>query len=144
MYYVRRNFSANFHGREKTLENQFKKTLEEFNLKKQFIEKRIGNETYNVRIPFFNEKLSIRTLDLNRDTTDIYECGDKWVSRLKRLKSIECLKSPLLFPVIAPEGGKSLSAYHDIVTSIKEVWDIEIISVVDICRLKNCIDRLMA
>ena len=144
MYYVKRSSLTDFHSREKSLENRFKKTLEEFNLKKLFIEKRIGNETYNVRIPFFNEKLSIRTLDLNRDTTDIYEYGDKWIARLNRLKNIKCLKSPLLFPVIAPENRKCLDAYNDIVTSIEKVWDIQIISAVDTSKLKDCIDRLMA
>jgi len=107
-YYVLRNFQSSDETREKRLEKSFRSTLTNFKLNTKFREGHLGNESYRVKIPFFNEKLSIRTLCLEREkTTEIYECGDQWEARMARLHKLNEIPSRILFPISYPKNPDS-------------------------------------
>jgi hypothetical protein len=77
---------------------------------------RPGNEDFNVRIPLVSNKetlggralKAIKTLDLDREApTKIYEHGDAWLNRIKRLRRINENPERLLFVVQTPAGKQS-------------------------------------
>lgn len=103
--YVCRNFAKLGDTREIRLEKDFKMTLSHLKLHGDFKEGHLGNDEYRVRFPFVNPRLAIRTLSLQREPMEILECGDQWTARLTRLKKMNAIQFPILFPIDYPEGA---------------------------------------
>ena len=81
----------------------------------------VGNEKYSVTFPFVHRRdhealKAIKPLDLNKETsTKIYEHGDQWINRVRRLREIDMLPRWLLFAVREPETpGTRADAAHEI------------------------------
>ena len=120
-YYVNRNFAESKLTAEQRLENQFSKTLTSWKLKSKFQPGPLGNKLYQFRVPFRHQKLSIRTVVLDRDTSsEIYECWDNWICRINRLRTIAKVDTPILFPVRLP--ATSSQNYHVAQEAIKD-WN---------------------
>ena len=80
-----------------------------------------NNEKYSVTIPFVHRRdhvalMAIKPLDLSKETsTKIYEHGDQWINRVRRLREIDMLPRWLLFAVREPETpGTRADAAHEI------------------------------
>lgn len=119
-YYVNRNFAETKLTAEKQLENQFSKTLVRWKLKSKFQPGILGNDLYHFRVPFRHQNLSIRTVILDREMSELYECWDGWNSRIRRLREIAKVDTKILFPVCLPRAGTQ--KYHTAQEAIKE-WN---------------------
>ena len=120
-FYVERQFAR---------EREYQETLITYHLKKLFMRtgtaayyrsESVRNEKYSVTIPFVYRRdhvalKAIKPLDLNKDTsTKIYEHGDQWINRVRRLLEIDKLPHQLLFAVRSPESpGTRADAAHEI------------------------------
>lgn len=142
-YYVNRNFAESKITAEQRLESQFSKTLTSWKLKNKFQPGTLGNEIYQFRVPFRHQKLSIRTVVLDRDTSsDIYECWDNWNCRINRLRTIAKVDTPILFPVRLPAARTQ--NYHVAQEAIKD-WnrnkDIIACTIDDTDKIKSLISH---
>ena len=86
--------------------------------------KRVGNEEFHVLLPIVSEaqntqgvpRRAIKPLDLDRgEPTKIYDHGDTWITRMKRLRQVSQLPEEMLFTIREPlEGDKRIKACHEI------------------------------
>lgn len=132
-YYVMRNFANHKFDREEMLRESFRKTLNSWKLATLFSPGVIGNEDYNVRVPFVNPKLSIKTLSLNRDAIDIYDTGDRWISKLSRLYSLGNFNGKLLFPIqySNDSNNKILNASRDITEALTKFEFVKVLPIIE-------------
>jgi hypothetical protein len=141
--YVMRNFANHKLNREEMLQETFKKTLNSWKLATLFNPGEIGNDDYKVRIPFFNPKLSIKTLSLNRDVIDIYDTGDKWIAKLSRLSSLGNFNGKLLFPIQYSKDNniKILNASKDITGALSKFEFVKVLPVIENDKILSYINQ---
>lgn len=118
-YYVERNFVTKAY-QERLLENTVKQWLHQERL--SFAAARVGNEEYSVRFPFVHEteagtKDVIKPLHLaHEELNKLYDHGDEWVSKLKRLRKAKQKPANVLFALNAPNplAEKRYRAFKEI------------------------------
>lgn len=126
-YYVQRNFPREEDSKEARLAKAFRQTLQEFHLAKKFRNASIGDVTCKLRIPFFHDRIAIKTVSFDHSITKNYENVDHIGSKLARLKRSDQLPKHLIFPFELPkkaaeaknvvaEWKSVLSAYPEIQT----------------------------
>jgi len=114
-YYVERNFVTKVY-KETILEKGVRKLLLDANIGKQYKKRIIGDNSYHVSFPFVGHKKGnnnnriIKPLHLGHDeSTQIYEHGDSWISKIKRLKEKRYLQTEnVLFTLSGPESGTGI------------------------------------
>jgi hypothetical protein len=105
-HYVERNFVTKAY-QERLLENEVKRWLYQAQL--SFIPARVGNEEYSVRFPFVHQDEAgvhgvIKPLHLaHAELTKLYDHGDEWVGKLKRLRKLNRMPANILFALNAPD-----------------------------------------
>lgn len=76
---------------------------------------KVGNEVFHTKMPFVSEQAdaagvplrAIKPLDLDRDEpTKIYDHGDAWIQRVKRLQQLGQAPAGLMFTVRFPAGDE--------------------------------------
>jgi hypothetical protein len=123
-FHVKRNFRDKSGYYEQELESQLRKTFVRFNVSEKFKLKRIGDDNYNVSIPFYSEYLAIKPLYFDRkSSTEVYEHGDIWTIRLKRLKDKNEYPSSFLFPIKEPKNINSPTghAYSEVKAQFEDL-----------------------
>ncbi len=126
-FYVERNFVTRKY-QETLLEKGVRKLLDQIQVGNRFERARIGDDAYHVNFPFvckeqgWPEKI-IKPLHLaHSESTRIYEHGDAWIQRIKRLKGRYLQPERVLFPLSGPDDGeKRLQAYSDIETELQVI-----------------------
>jgi hypothetical protein len=134
-HYVNHSFATKEY-QEKELEKQLGKLLSISNLKQRYSERRLGTSDYDVRFPFVlmsNDKpaQAIKPVFLGQsEPGKIYEHGDAWVARLKRLRTAQCMASDTLFIAEPPSAGapKLLKAYGEVVGELACFEGVRVIS----------------
>lgn len=144
-YYVKRNFAETKITPEKRLENQFSKTLTAWNFRNKFQPGFLGNDIYHFRVPFQHRNLSIRTIILNREITEIYDYWDTWNSRINRLRTIAGINANILFPVQLPKNGtKEFSVAMETVNEWNKNPGITACPVDDLDQIKHRINNAIS
>ncbi|WP_313489151.1 DUF3037 domain-containing protein [Stutzerimonas nitrititolerans] len=120
-HYVNHSFATKEY-QEKVLERQLGQLLTASNLKQRYTEQRLGNSDYDVRFPFvmMDEAAVIQAIKPvflgQNEPGKIYEHGDAWVSKVRRLQSAQKLALDTLF-IAEPPGTsapKLLKAYNEV------------------------------
>ena len=151
-YYILRAYADKKDTTETTLTNSLKNELKRLSLLQRFrTDQIIGDDEYHITIPFYDGKHSqaIKPFDLNKkDAVSIYEHGDRWVNRIKRLRRNNTLPKRMLFTVNEAKKDKLKLACDEIITELKRT-DVEVISLanndvnkithVDMSRISNFI-----
>lgn len=127
-YYVERNFVTKEY-KETLLEKDVRKLLTDANIGKHFTRERIGDDAYHVVFPFVKqgknkpEKI-IKPLHLGQsDSTQIYNHGALWVTKIIKLKTKHSLHAEdVLFTLSAPQTlkGNRFDAYKEIENDLSE------------------------
>lgn len=107
---------------EHTIERRVKSLLGRLDLALPFRAERLGNDQINVRFPFVQHRGAhvakvIKPFNLTqKDPTAIYEHGDVWLQKVKRLKARSFLPDDVLFAVAGPpvEDEKRRTAFTEI------------------------------
>lgn len=106
---VERQFARTSHYWEQEMVGRIRATFSEHNLAGVYEERRIGTDEFGVRLPFVHVDVNnrpthaIKPLDLDqKDTTAIYERGDAWLNRIRRMRCLGAEVPTLLFPVNFP------------------------------------------
>ena len=110
--HVRRQFAKDKAFQEKVMATRLQKMLAAHRLAHLYKADRLGDDDYNVAVPFVHYKphvvvpeRAIKPLDLNRrGPTEILEHGDQWVARLRRLRDLGAIPRRMLFTVQVPDG----------------------------------------
>lgn len=127
--YVQRNAEGLRQRREEVLTRHVNKVLKAKQLAHVFEPDEVGPDEFPVQLPLVYERdgqvlAAIKPLDLTQDEpVKIYEHGDLWVGRLRRLKHLGALPAGMLVPVEGPDvgDGRRYQAYADIVRELGEM-----------------------
>lgn len=126
--YVQREYAASKQYREELLTRALRRTLARANLNEVFEPVELGTEDFHVKLPLVHERdgralAAIKPLDLaQEETLKIYEHGDLWVQRLRRLQRMNRLPEQVLIAADAPEQeGARLRAYEDIAGELRNL-----------------------
>ncbi len=123
--YVHRQFAQTTEYQEVTMARRLGDILQAHDLIKHFRRNAmVGNETFHTKFPFVSEHLNpagapiqaIKPLDLDRDEpTKIYDHGDAWIQRVKRLRQVGQAPDRLMFTIRLPKDDpKRLDAANTI------------------------------
>ncbi|WP_439884458.1 DUF3037 domain-containing protein [Pseudomonas syringae] len=133
-HYVNHSFATKEY-QERVLERQLGSLLSVANLKQRYKEKKLGTKLYEVRFPFVmvaDEQVhqAIKPLFFGQsDSSKIYDHGDSWISKMKRLKATKRLAKDTLFIVEPPsEGIKLTAAFNEVVSELKGFSGVRVIS----------------
>ena len=127
--YVQRNGQGLPQRREEALTRHVNKVLRTQQLAHVFEPDEVGPDAFPVQLPLVYERggqvlAAIKPLDLTQDEpVKIYEHGDLWVGRLRRLKHLGALPADMLVAVEGPQPDdmRRYQAYADIVRELDEL-----------------------
>jgi len=112
--YVHRQFAQTTEYQEIVMARRLGDLLQANDLIKHFRRNAlVGNDLFHTKFAFVSERLepggvplrAIKPLDLDRDEpTKIYDHGDAWIQRVKRLRQMGQAPERMLFTVRLPEG----------------------------------------
>lgn len=127
--YVQRNGEGLPQRREEALTRHVNKILRAKQLAHVFEPDEVGPEEFHVQLPLVHERdgkvlAAIKPLDLTQDEpVKVYEHGDLWVGRLRRLKLLGALPAGMLVPVEGPmlKGTRLYQAYEAIVGELGDM-----------------------
>lgn len=134
-HYVNHSFATKEY-QEKKLEKQLGKLLSTSNLKQRYSEMRIGTSDYDVRFPFVlmgndGPAQAIKPVFLGQgEPGKIYEHGDAWLARIRRLRTASCMADDTLFIAEPPSGGapKLIKAYGEVIGELSGFAGVRVIS----------------
>ncbi|WP_244161201.1 DUF3037 domain-containing protein [Pseudomonas anguilliseptica] len=140
-HYVKHSFASKEY-QEAVLEKQLGRLLADSNLRQRYSERKLGTADYPVKFPFVliqgeTPVQAIKPLHLGHDEpAKIYEHGDAWLARIKRLNKAGKLATDTLFIAAPPSGGKPklLKAYTEVTA---ELCSFEAVRVVNYEVPKN-------
>jgi hypothetical protein len=129
--YVQRNADGLRQRREEVLTRHVSRLLRTQQLAHAFEPDDVGPDEFPVAFPLVHERnghvlAAIKPLDLTQDEpVKIYEHGDLWIGRLKRLKQLGALPSGMLVPVEGPMTDDT-SRYQAYAAIVRELGDMDI------------------
>ena len=140
--YVQRNGEALRQRREEVLTRHVGRVLRTQELGHAFEPDEVGPDEFPVQLPLVYERdgkvlAAIKPLDLTQDEpVKIYEHGDLWVGRLRRLKQLGALPAGMLVPVEGPKADdpRRYRAFADIVNELGAI-DIEVTEAANNARI---------
>jgi len=106
--YVERQFAKNKQYQEQLMEKHLRQIFIEKQISRDYRSESLGNDRYSVPVPFVhyeheNPVKAIKPLDLDKDSsTKIFEHGDQWITRVRRLRDIGAIPERMLFVVRQP------------------------------------------
>jgi hypothetical protein len=111
-HYVTRQFATDKEHQETVMTNHLRTLFMETKLNEFYREPgSLGRNDYEVTVPFVYRQANrviraIKPLNLNQEsTTKVADHGDMWVSRTRRLNTLEALPELIIFPVKEPTEG---------------------------------------
>ena len=140
--YVQRNVEGLRQRREEVLTRHVGRVLRTQQLGAAFEPDEVGPDEFPVQLPLVYERdgkvlAAIKPLDLTQDEpVKIYEHGDLWVGRLRRLKQLGALPAGMLVPVEGPKADdpRRYRAFADIVNELGAI-DIEVTEAANNARI---------
>jgi hypothetical protein len=127
-YYVERMFAQEQDYQEEIMRKRVADVLRSHKLLTQFkLGHRVGNEEYGIKFPLVTEPRigfydkAIKPLNLAQsDTTKIYDHGDEWLSRLRRLRKLNLAPKNLLFTVNQPpRDSRRYAAFEEVCRELR-------------------------
>jgi Protein of unknown function (DUF3037) len=115
--------------RELLMNQQIRKTLADVKLAETFKEGELGDDAFHVKLPFVNLRdgvawAVIKPIDLAQDEPQkIYDHGDVWTQRLKRLQRLKQIGGGLLVPTQRPptDDARRTKACKEIEAALREL-----------------------
>ncbi|EGH21006.1 MULTISPECIES: DUF3037 domain-containing protein [Pseudomonas syringae group genomosp. 2] len=134
-HYVKHSFATKEY-QEVALEKQLGRLLADVNLKQHYVDRKLGSADYPVKFPFVliqggKPVQAIKPLHLGHEESGkIYEHGDAWISRVRRLSAKGQLPPDTLFVAGPPIAGKPklFKAYKEVSTELSAFPEVRVIS----------------
>jgi len=146
--FVERGFARARDYQENEMRRRLGQLLREWQLRGWYTVNRVvGNDTFHQRFPFVHLRderpvKAIKPLDLDKaEPTDVYEHGDAWVGRVRRLRQAGALPDRVVYPVLLPADGARRVAANDVCELLRrETADVVPFDAVD--RIRELAARL--
>lgn len=114
---------------EQVMEKRIKALLGGLQLPAPFVPLRVGNDEFHARFQLVQEQDGVLTkiikpFHLNQaEIVSIYEHGDAWLQKIKRLRDRKLLPDAVLFAVKAPPqaDAKRHAAYNEICSDLRQL-----------------------
>lgn len=125
-HFVERTFATKEYH-EQMLERGIENMLQRAALQEYFTNATIGDDTFNVRIPFVGhtqggDQIAIKPLNLaQQEPNKILDHGLHWIARLRRLRLHAQLPREMLFAVDQAPTGKQAVAANEVVGELREL-----------------------
>jgi hypothetical protein len=123
--YVDRQFAREKEYQETLMANHLRQVFTRAELARVYRDGVVGTDSYNVVVPFVHRRgdrvlKAIKPLDLDKETsTKVYEHGDQWITRVRRLRDLGQLPDDFLFTVKpAQTGAKRVEAAREIMREL--------------------------
>ncbi|MCP1510984.1 DUF3037 domain-containing protein [Pseudomonas rhodesiae] len=134
-HYVKHSFATKEY-QEAALEKQLGRLLADVNLKQHYVDRKLGSADYPVKFPFVliqggKPVQAIKPLHLGHEESGkIYEHGDAWISRVRRLSAKGQLPPDTLFVAGPPIAGKPklFKAYKEVSIELSSFPEVRVIS----------------
>lgn len=127
-YFVDRQFAREKEYQETLMANHLRQVFGRAELMRLYRIDQVGNDQYSVSLPFVyreGERVikAVKPLDLDKEnSTKVYEHGDQWVARVRRLREMGEQPDDLLFTVRTPrEGRRRMEAGREIVRELERL-----------------------
>lgn len=127
-HFVNRTFATQPEYQEVVMMRRLASWLREWKLKDFYRrDQRIGDDDFHTTLPFVHEESNkpvkaIKPLDLDKpDTTAIYDHGDAWVQRMRRLDERHFMPKDMIFTVRFPGKPKCRGAADDIAAELRKI-----------------------
>jgi hypothetical protein len=111
-YYVERQFLTATEHYETQMRKRLTKIFRANKIIELYKEEKIGDDKYHITIPFVHKNKNICSKAIKpvnfalKETTKIYEAGDKWKNRIQRLQNMNCMPEEMLLVIKEPEQAK--------------------------------------
>lgn len=134
-HYVNHSFATKEY-QEDALEKELGNLLKNFNLKQHYSRQKLGNDNYSASFPFVlmdknRPAQAIKPIYLGHDEpSKLYEHGDLWIGKVKRLKAFKSLPDDTLFIAEAPFGNPSQklkAAFDNVLCELSEVKGVRVL-----------------
>lgn len=141
--YVLRMFAAETEYQEEIMQRHIATTLRRHKLITQFRDATLGNEDYHVHFPFVYQPRigrfagAIKPLNLAQDqSTKIYDHGEMWVNRVRRLQRIAKAPEKMLFLTHRPAADEKrrFAASAEVCLELERL-DITVVPEDDECEM---------
>jgi hypothetical protein len=115
-FFVERSFAQQPRYREVVMQNRLSDWLKDWNLRRLYkVNRPVGDQTFHVMLPFvhINERRitkALKPLDLDKaEPTEIYEHGDAWVQKMRRLRDRGAMPQEMVFTVQWPNQRRDVA-----------------------------------
>lgn len=141
--YVLRMFAQETEYQEEIMTRRVADTLREHRLVTRYREAQVGNEDYHVTFPFVDQPRiglfarAIKPLNLAQDqSTKIYDHGEMWLNRIRRLRRINKAPQEMLFPIHCPActEARRHAACEEICAELEKL-DVHVVADTDTAAL---------
>lgn len=134
-HYVNHSFATKEY-QEKVLERQLGRLLYNSNLKQRYSEQRLGSSEYDVRFPFvlMEDQVAVQAIKPvflgQPEPNKIYEHGDAWVAKVRRLNAAGRLAKDTLIIAEPPAPGASKlqKAYREMTGELATYEGVRVVS----------------
>jgi hypothetical protein len=92
---------------------------------------RLGDDMFHLTLPFVHLEnglaiKAVKPLDLDRkEPTAVFEHGDLWVQRVRRLAERHHVPQRMIFTVRLPERGTARTAADDVIADLKRLPQVD-------------------
>lgn len=129
--YVEHDFVRD-ESHEREMERRVQQVIKGLLVAHPFREERVGDDDFAVRFPFVQvvnnrpTKIIKPFFLAQNETADIFNHGDVWLGKLKRLRQRRLLPDNVLFAIESPEesDGKRFQAYDDVRKELSDYAEV--------------------
>ena len=126
--YIDRQFANEPAYQENVMRQQLNRWMKEWGVRDKYTaDADVGDAMFHLKLPFVrfvnNQAVrAVKPLDLVRpEPTKVFEHGDLWVQRIRRLRERHCLPSEMIFPVSVPTEGDTAKAAQQVLRDLEQI-----------------------
>lgn len=146
-HFVNRSFAHQPEYQERVMQRRLTTWLGQWNLRARYRTNwRVGDDTFHITMPFVHLQndvpaTAIKPFDLNKpEPTAIYDHGDTWVQRMRRLRDRRQMPPKVVFAVRLPQQDhKREAASGEIVAALSDL-SINVVNFDDAPRLRQLVE----
>ncbi|HSZ59527.1 MAG TPA: DUF3037 domain-containing protein [Tepidisphaeraceae bacterium] len=145
--YVERQFAREQGYQEREMQSQLSQWMSRWGLRTKYrTGVRVGDAMFHLTLPFVHLEeerpiRAIKPLDLDKkDPTAVFEHGDIWVQRMRRLAERNLLPDRTVFTIRLPETGDVRMAADTVVSDLRELPRIESVPFEETDELRHRIE----
>jgi hypothetical protein len=126
--YIERQFAHEPEYQEQVMRKHLTRWMKQWGVRDLYqSDVKVGDEMFHLRLPFVRlidsrVTRAVKPLDLVRpEPTKVFEHGDLWMQRMRRLEQRHCLPAEMIFPVSVPAAGPTADAAQQVLRDLEKI-----------------------